>query len=809
MMGFSFRAVRKCALILFGVSTALFISCGSDSADERAKLAKLAEGCLIDSDCATPLVCAFKSCHTRCNDSRDCPDDQVCVTVGDSPHSVCLHTPDKCIRNSECPADHLICAKDERCRVQCVSTKDCPPEQKCVSYTCADDKHLTDGELVPPGGPNPDASVGTLCLRNSDCDAPLVCLGGACLPECIEDRDCTAGRLCSTSGTCVFPGQGDAGDGGVVVPSCVNGKQDQNETGIDCGGGCGNCDGDPCSKPLDCASNVCQGLVCQAPTCGDGLQNGVESDVDCGGGCPKCPPTKGCWTSNDCTTGSCVGGSCNAPGCSNGSKDTNETDVDCGGTECKPCATGKGCEKNTDCSSQNCVGKKCVKAGPTLWTRVINGSSWDTVTVRAAGAGHVIMAGEFTKGSPGINLGGGALISSGKAFYFAKHTAAGAHSWSRSVALSTFSKFGGFTVDPKGDVWLWANAKQAAVLPGGKPSCVSHLGKWVGVLAKLNGSTGADEWSACPGAATTGAVTPFAVAADAQGDLWVSATFTGTIDLDLTQITTPYTNGFLAKYSGVTGSLIWANHIKDDSAPPGSLYAFGNVTVIASDATHTYAAGVFTSKVKIGTGSSPVWLTKTGASDDIFIVKMDATGKVVESRVIGGAGKDTPIRAVVSGGELWLAGEFEGQLSFSGSHIVTTKGGRDVFVARFSLTDLSTLDAMNFGASTDEDLGGFDVSANGEFAITGTIRSAHNFGGGPLTWVGGDDFFLARFSKTGVHQDSWIEGGTSIEHGLSAAYLGQSLYVGGQYGSTYNIDFGNGPLPTPPASVDAFVVFFP
>lgn len=801
----SLRVARAALPLVAVIMTLAFVSCGSDSADERAKLAKLAEGCLLDSDCATPLVCAFKSCHTRCNDSRDCPASQVCVPADPRPYNVCLHTPDKCFYNTDCPAENLFCAKDLRCRLQCKSDRDCLPEQTCVTGACADEKDLTDGQLVPPGGQSPDASVGTSCTYNSDCDAPLVCIAGSCLVECKGDRDCAPGLLCDTVGSCVLPGQSD---GGVAIPSCVNGKQDQGETGIDCGGGCGKCDGDPCSKPLDCASNVCQGLVCQAPSCGDGLQNGTESDVDCGGGCPKCPPTKGCWTSNDCTTGSCVGGSCNAPGCSNGSQDTNETDVDCGGTECKPCATGKGCEKNGDCTSQNCVAKKCVNAGPTLWTRAISGSISESVNVRAAGA-DVIMAGRFQKGPPGMDLGGGALLSSGTAIYVAKHTAAGAHGWSRSVPISPPLDREDVAVDVKGDVWLWASNQQAAALPGAKPSCANNVGKWVAILAKLNGSTGADEWSVCAAATAGNQVNAFAVHPDAQGDLWVSGTFSGTMDLDLTQFTSPYVNGFIAKYSGVTGSLVWANHIKDDSAPIGSLFNFGNVVTFASDATHTYAVGVFSSKVKIGTGSSPVWLSKSGGGDDIFIVKMDATGKVVDSRVIGGAGKDSPVRAVISGGELWLAGEFEGQLSFSGSHIITSKGGRDVFVARFAVSDLSTLDAMNFGATTDEDLGGFDVSLNGEFAITGSIRSAHNFGGGPLTWVGGEDFFLARFSKTGVEQSSWIEGGTSGERGLSAAYLGQSLYVGGQYASTYNIDFGNGPLPTPPSQTDAFVVFFP
>ncbi|MBI1972918.1 hypothetical protein HYS50_02850 [Candidatus Woesearchaeota archaeon] len=62
---------------------------------------------------------------------------------------------------------------------------------------------------------------------------------------------------------------------------CSNGKQDGDETGVDCGGSCSPC-----------------------PTCTDSVQNQGEEGIDCGGPCPKiCTPQqkqetetcKGCW----------------------------------------------------------------------------------------------------------------------------------------------------------------------------------------------------------------------------------------------------------------------------------------------------------------------------------------------------------------------------------------------------------------------------------------------------------------------------------------------------------------------------------
>lgn len=78
-----------------------------------------------------------------------------------------------------------------------------------------------------------------------------------------------------------------------VLPTCDDGTQNGNETGIDCGGSCPPC----------------------PPTCDDGIQNGNETDIDCGGSCPPCSPT-----------------------CDDGIQNGNETDIDCGGS-CTPCNT--------------------------------------------------------------------------------------------------------------------------------------------------------------------------------------------------------------------------------------------------------------------------------------------------------------------------------------------------------------------------------------------------------------------------------------------------------------------------------------
>ena len=57
------------------------------------------------------------------------------------------------------------------------------------------------------------------------------------------------------------------GCGAPADPTCDDGIQNGDETGVDCGGACA-----PCAEP----------------TCDDGIQNGNETGVDCGG--PDCAP---------------------------------------------------------------------------------------------------------------------------------------------------------------------------------------------------------------------------------------------------------------------------------------------------------------------------------------------------------------------------------------------------------------------------------------------------------------------------------------------------------------------------------------
>ncbi|HEX4340707.1 MAG TPA: hypothetical protein VH062_32585 [Polyangiaceae bacterium] len=200
--------------LAFGALGALFVSIlfSSCSADQRAP-ARLAEGCLINSDCTSPLVCAFQRCHNECTDSRDCNMGQRCV-ASDRPFKVCELAEEKnCSTNVDCPPG-MVCGVDGQCRDQCSSSNDCISGQVCTSGTCADKKELVDGGL--PVVKREGGADSTPCVYSTDCPEPLVCKSGMCLIECRADRDCDYLAAC-IGGRCrlsSLPGNGTGGTSG-------------------------------------------------------------------------------------------------------------------------------------------------------------------------------------------------------------------------------------------------------------------------------------------------------------------------------------------------------------------------------------------------------------------------------------------------------------------------------------------------------------------------------------------------------------------------------------------------------------------
>ena len=148
-------------------------------------------------------------------------------------------------------------------------------------------------------------------------------------------------------------------------PTCDDGIQNGDETGIDCGGSCAACAtcddgilngdetgvdcGGSCAACATCDDGIlngdetgidCGGSCAACATCDDGILNGDETGIDCGGSCAACATCDDGILNGD-ETGVDCGGSCAACAtCDDGILNGDETGIDCGGPDCEPCQTG-------------------------------------------------------------------------------------------------------------------------------------------------------------------------------------------------------------------------------------------------------------------------------------------------------------------------------------------------------------------------------------------------------------------------------------------------------------------------------------
>lgn len=230
--------------------------------------------CHADADCVSD-VCISHKCR-ECRTGNDCPEARIFCE-----HHACV----ECVGSNTCEGDRPICAAGA-CRAcqdglgECLDAdptkpvcaggvcRACQANAECealfdVGFTCHDGAcvgHCVDGRTnfdetdVDCGGSCPPCAVGKRCIKNEDCDT-LACFDGVC--GCEFDADCAAGSGCH---------------GHRCVPDhCGNGRQDGDETGVDCGGSCPTrCGtGQGCQGDGDCQSGVCDPntLSCLASDC--------------------------------------------------------------------------------------------------------------------------------------------------------------------------------------------------------------------------------------------------------------------------------------------------------------------------------------------------------------------------------------------------------------------------------------------------------------------------------------------------------------------------------------------------------------
>ena len=300
------------------------------------------------------------------------------------------------------PGHNDYCSEGDPCEAgfgDCDSNNECDPGLVCVHGVgaeygfnlgvgiCRPVTCMNSVQDVHEDGPDCGGSCGA-CERpalytaghTNYCQQSHPC--GAGEGDCDTNAECESGLVCIKNRGATF---GYANNVSVCAPpSCQNSVQDGDETGVDCGGSCGDCKRPadytpghnhycspayPCDAGLgdcdidaDCATGLeclkSEGArfgyanrvsVCVLPTCRNSVQDAGEEDVDCGGGCGECPRPNEYEAGHDdrCSTSFPCG----------------PQDGDCDSDlECMPgliCVSGRGLEYGFSESTSVCVAPSC------------------------------------------------------------------------------------------------------------------------------------------------------------------------------------------------------------------------------------------------------------------------------------------------------------------------------------------------------------------------------------------------------------------------------------------------------------------
>src|SRR5690606_21475181 len=80
------------------------------------------------------------------------------------------------------------CSDGRACPTSCEDVDDCAAGEVCSEGIC--------------GRPAPTANAYWACALDADCPRGDNCSLGACVHECLQDRDCSSGEVCSDRGRC-------------------------------------------------------------------------------------------------------------------------------------------------------------------------------------------------------------------------------------------------------------------------------------------------------------------------------------------------------------------------------------------------------------------------------------------------------------------------------------------------------------------------------------------------------------------------------------------------------------------------------
>ncbi len=302
----------------------------------------------------------------------------------------------------------------------------------------------------------------------------------------------------------------------------------------------------------------------------------------------------------------------------------------------------------------------------------------------------------------------------------------------------------------------------------------------------------------------------FSITTDANGNVYTTGRFLGTIDFDPGAGTTNFTSLglydiYIQKLDS-TGNLLWVKQIGGTSWDEG-------VSISTDVSGNVYTTGVFKGIVDFDPGAGTNNLTSSGA-EDVFILKLDATGNLLYVKQMGGTSNDRGYSITTdANGNVYTTGYFNGTVDFdpgTGTLNLISAGNYDIYIQKLNSNGNFLWVKQMGGASYDWGKS-ITTDVSGNIYTTGSFEGTVDFDPGAgtsnLTSAGGYDIYIQKLDSVGNFL--WVKqmGGTSADYGRSITTdTGGNVYTTGNFNGTVDFDPGVGIVNfTSAGSYDIFI----
>jgi hypothetical protein len=313
----------------------------------------------------------------------------------------------------------------------------------------------------------------------------------------------------------------------------------------------------------------------------------------------------------------------------------------------------------------------------------------------------------------------------------------------------------------------------------------------------------------------------FDLAVDSIGNIYITGTFNGTINLD------PANSNAAATFTGNTASrdIFVASYTADGKyrwgfAIGGSGQDEGHAIRIGKDGS-VYVAGFFSNMTDFDPGRN-INAKNSAGGWDAFLAKYDSGGKNIWVRSFGGTGNDQvrpgamELREIDGKEYVFVGGDFTTTMEvFTADGYVqaASAGGGDIFLSRYDTDGNLTWIKTASGPGGTEFIHRIATDSFGSVYATGQITGTVDFNPGnialTLTSLGQSDAFMVKYDKNGNLLLARNIGGNDSDPDLSEIGTGLAIdiwdnqYLTGRfYGSATYYDLQSA------GGTDAFVLRF-